>query len=209
MDPATFSAATRRSLHGVAELILAGPQYRLGGRIELRVVPDGFATIVEPDLRVTADGLVTPDRVLPLTGTYAELGRLAGVDAGALEEVYGGGSGVTAGEEIIVERSAAEYLLRCYILGDEALRRLGGADAPVLWPEHFDAAITLDEINYGVSPGDEYVAEPYAYVGPWRPREGAFWNAPFGAARPVRTLGDAAAITAFFVQGRELARGAS
>ena len=37
-------AATRRSLHGVAELVLAGPQYRATGRLRLGMVPGGFAT---------------------------------------------------------------------------------------------------------------------------------------------------------------------
>jgi hypothetical protein len=71
----------------------------------------------------------------------------------------------------------------------------------VLWPEHFDVAITLDEVNYGASPGDGYLGEPYAYVGPFEPREGEFWNAPFGAARPLRELDGE--ITAFFRAGRE------
>jgi hypothetical protein len=57
-------------------------------------------------------------------------------------------------------------------------------------------------VNYGVSPGDTHIAEPYAYVGPFTPREGEFWNAPFGAARPVADLGDAAAIKAFFTEGK-------
>ena len=41
------------------------------------------------------------------------------------------------------------------------------AGQPVLWPEHFDLAIDVDEVNYGVSPGDGYHGAPYAYVGPW------------------------------------------
>ena len=49
VDPSR-RAATRRSLHGVAELVLAGPQYRTSGSIELRVTPGGFATTVAPDL---------------------------------------------------------------------------------------------------------------------------------------------------------------
>ena len=31
--------ATRRSLHGVAELVIAGPQHRATGTIRLRVTP--------------------------------------------------------------------------------------------------------------------------------------------------------------------------
>jgi hypothetical protein len=50
-------AVTRRSLHGVAELILAGSQHRNGGGIRLRIVPGGFGTVNAPDLRVETDTL--------------------------------------------------------------------------------------------------------------------------------------------------------
>ena len=72
-----------------------------------------------------------------------------------------------------------------------------------MWPEHFDVAITIDDVNYGVSPGDEHIDEPYAYVGPHRPRTGPFWNKPFGAAHPLRQLPDADAVLAFFERGRD------
>ncbi len=73
-----------------------------------------------------------------------------------------------------------------------------------MWPEHFDVAFRLDDINFGVSPGDNHIDEPYAYVGPPTPRTGAFWNQPFGAARPMRELGhaDPAQVLAFFTEGR-------
>ena len=98
--------------------------------------------------------------------------------------------------------------------GDTALRRfvagLGTAEPagtvePVVWPEHLDVAITLDEVNYGVSPGDAYLPEPYAYVGPHRPRSGAFWNAPFGAARPVPRPPAVAPLLELFQRGHDLA----
>lgn len=44
-------ATTRRSLHAVAELVLAGPQYRDIGKLRLRVIPGGFATIGTPALQ--------------------------------------------------------------------------------------------------------------------------------------------------------------
>ena len=34
--------------------------------------------------------------------------------------------------------------------------------AAVLWPEHFDVGMTAAAINYGASPGDDHVADPYA-----------------------------------------------
>ena len=65
-----------------------------------------------------------------------------------------------------------------------------------LWPEHFDLAISSSEVNFGVSPGDEAITEPYAYVGPWAkplPGDAAFWNESFGAAvrrRDIATVDD-------------------
>ena len=73
----------------------------------------------------------------------------------------------------------------------------------MLWPEHFDIGISVDEVNYGVSPGDAHIGEPYAYVGPWSPREGAFWNTPFGAARTLTELPDVVAVSAFFHDGAQ------
>jgi hypothetical protein len=91
--------------------------------------------------------------------------------------------------------------LAWFARGDDALRWLAPGVEPVVWPEHFDVAVTLDEVNYGVSPGDGYLDEPYAYVGPHTSRAGAFWNAPFGAARPAAEL-DGDALRAFFADGR-------
>jgi len=202
-------AATRRSWHGVAELVLAGPQYRRSGTIRLRVVPGGFATVREPDLRVEGAELVAADR-LPLDGrTGADLAAAAGVDVGVPEGLYHDHSGVAADEALRVDPAAAAHLAACFAAGDAALRALAaaaGADAtPVLWPEHFDLGVTLDEVNYGLSPGDGYLGEPYAYVGPWKVRRGEFWNAQFGAARTVRELPTVEALTGFFTTGRERA----
>jgi hypothetical protein len=75
----------------------------------------------------------------------------------------------------------------------------------VLWPEHFDVGISVGEVNYGLSPGDAALPEPYAYVGPWTPRTGQFWNQPFGAARPLAALGDVGGVVAFLREGSERA----
>jgi len=208
LTPTPALAATRRALHGIAELVLAGPQYRAGGEIQLRVRPGGFGTVVEPSLRVDRSHLVVGNSAerVALTGrSYAELATAAGVEAGAPADLYSDGSGVQPGEPIVLDATAAETIQRAFADGDRALRLLAPDVEPVLWPEHFDVAITLREVNYGVSPGDGYLAEPYAYVGPHQPRRGSFWNAPFGAARRVAALGDADAILAFFREGRSRA----
>jgi hypothetical protein len=204
-DP-TDLATTRRTLHGVAELLLAGPQYRTGGLIRLRITPGGFGTVASPELRVDGGDLVAGGTRLPMVGrSYAELAEGVGVEAGAPSELYADGSGVDAGETVTLDPAATRTIVAAFALGDAALRELAPDAEPVLWPEHFDVGITVHEINYGVSPGDGYLAEPYAYVGPHHPRRGAFWNAPFGATRPVAALGDVAGALRFFREGRDRA----
>ena len=204
----TDLTATRQALHGVAELVVAGPQYRQSGTIRMRVVPGGFATIAEPDVRVDGAYLVADGVRVPLANTtIADLATEAGVRVGAPEGVYDDGSGADPGDEIDVDATAAAYLADCLAIGDAALRRLEPAETPVLWPEHFDLGITAHEINFGVSLGDSWFAEPYAYVAPWQPRSGDFWTtAPFGAAVPLRDRGDVDSLTAFFAEGSERAR---
>ena len=82
------------------------------------------------------------------------------------------------------------------------LRTFAPDEEPVLWPEHFDLGVAVDEVNYGASPGDAGHAAPYAYVGPWAPRQGPFWNVSFGALRPATELPDAEAVASFFADGR-------
>ena len=99
----------------------------------------------------------------------------------------------------------AEHLLAAGVPGDRP-------SAVVLWPEHFDVGITAGAINYGASPGDDHVADPYVYVGPHDgppPGDPAFWNAPFGAARTCRQIGTVAEAAAFFRDGRARAQAAT
>jgi hypothetical protein len=200
---------TRRSLHAVAELVLAGPQHRRTGEIRLVVTPTGFRTFGEPVLAVDGTDLVFPGGRVAIAGqTCAALAGAAGVDAGAPESLYGDGSGVGPDEVLAVDRAEALWLEDCWAAGDEALRHLAPREPAILWPEHFDVGILLDGISFGVSPGDTSLAEPYAYVGPPAPRPDPFWNYPFGAARTMRELddGDPDAVLAFFADGRERAR---
>jgi hypothetical protein len=196
--------ATRRALHGVAESVIAGPQHRSDGTIRLKVTPGGFAGVTS-GLRVQGTDLVGPAGRWPLRGTLRELAAAAGVTGGPPEGLYADSSGVDLDEPLAVDAGAAELLEAWFARGDAALRAFAPESAPVLWPEHFDLAITLDEVNFGVSPGDAGHPGPYAYVGPWEPRAGEFWNAPFGALRPATQLPDAAAVAAFFSEGRHRA----
>ncbi|HVV07665.1 hypothetical protein [Amycolatopsis sp.] len=191
---------TRRALHGVAELVLAGPQYRATGSIRLRITPGGFATTEEPRVMVVVDQLVAGERRVPLDG--ATCARLH-PDAGAPAGLYSDGSGVASGETLSVDAAEALVIMAGFSDGDAALRLFAPGAEPVLWPEHFDLAITVDEVDYGISAGDSHLPEPYAYVGPHRPRRGEFWNAPFGATRPLRELAGVEGILEFLRRGRD------
>ena len=198
-------AATRRSLHAVAELVLAGPQYRAIGKLRLRVIPGGFATIGTPELQAVGTEVTsTGGAAVAINGqTPRAIGSDLGVTAGRPEGAYDGGSEVGLDEMLTIQAGQAAVIMGALSLGHDALTAFAPAQTPILWPEHFDVAIRVQDANFGVSSGDGLIEEPYAYVGVSRPPAGdAFWNAPFGAAVPLTELTDAAAVTAFFGEGR-------
>ena len=202
-------AVTRRSLHGVAELVLAGPQYRATGKLRLGVVPGGFATILTPRLRVDGSRVAGADGVTVAIGgrTPRALAVELGVAAGRPEGMYEGGSGVNPDETLALDADQADVIIGALAAGPDALIAFAADESPVLWPEHFDVAVRVHDMNFGVSPGDGFIEEPYAYVGVASPPAGdLFWNAPFGAAVPLRELPDASAAAGFFAAGRERAR---
>jgi hypothetical protein len=193
--------ATRRSLHAVAERLLAGPQYREHGEIRLQVTPGGFGQFAGP-LRVEGTDIVGASGRVPLRGRIGDIAALLGVEAGEPANLYSEHAQFGTDDELTVDPAAAALLLGWFARGDGAMRRFAPSEEPILWPEHFDLGISLDEVNYGVSPGDGSHSLPYAYVGPWTPREGEFWNASFGADRPSHELPDTDAVVAFFAAGR-------
>lgn len=195
-------AATRRTLHGVGEMLIAGPQYRDKGTIKLRVIEGGF-TAFEQGPTVQFDELIVGDaRYAIANTTYRGLAESAGIQLRELSDVYGGGPQIDPGEELITHKDSAATICGALWAGQQALEAFGETQTPILWPEHFDVGITIDEVNYGVSPGDGFCDGPYAYVGPHEARSGEFWNAPFGAFQPILDVGNVEAIAAFFVTGR-------
>jgi hypothetical protein len=203
-------AETRRSWHGAAELLLAGPQHALSGTIRLRPTPGGFGTVTLPDLRVEGATLVHPHGRAELDGrTPIDVAEELGLATTTLDDVYSDGSGVLVTDVLRIDVADAVVLATALEVGDAALRRLASEvhleEEPVLWPEHLDVALVHDEVNYGVSLGDASSSAPYAYVGPWAPRRGDFWTAPFGAARRIDELGGVDEVAAFFAEGRERA----
>lgn len=194
---------TRHSLHAVAEHILAAQQYDACARIALAAAPGGFSTCFEPALAVVGTRLTGPFDPIDLDGiTVREACSRAGLGLIDLGSVYADGASYGPDEVLALDAAAAELLAASWAAGDVALRLVAPDATPILWPEHFDVGVTVDEVNLGVSPGDAYLAVPYAYVGPWTvPPADGFFNAPFGAARPVSDFAGPDAIAAFFAEG--------
>ncbi|WP_228001410.1 hypothetical protein [Nocardia australiensis] len=203
MDDATYRM-TRLALHAAGELLIAGPQYRNFGTIRLRPVPGGFGGVRWPVSVIGTDLLSARMRV-PLAGTYREVAAAAGFEPEAPTGVYQDTTGVDPDDAIGIDAAAATVIADWFALGDSALRCLAADVTPVLWPEHFDLSSTIGEVNFGVSPGDDAHSGPYAYVGPWTARTGAFWNVSFGALRARDEVNTTAGLLAFFEEGRALA----
>lgn len=217
--------ATRDALHRLAEHVLAASRYAATGHIGLVPAPGGFATppfrspklgaestvlaVDLDELVVTRDGQQRRTRI----HTVAQAAEFAGVQPGAPEQVYRPATPLALDEPLQIDREAARLLADWYQLGAHALAAFAAAvpdDEPTpaqLWPEHFDLGITAARINYGVSPGDAAIPEPYLYIGPFdTPPPDEFWNAPFGAALGHREVASVEAAGAFFHAGRDRVR---
>ena len=191
---------TRRSLHGIAELVLAGPQYDTCQSIRLQVTPGGFGTVADPDLRVDGLDLVSPTARLPLGGTFARLARAAGVEARALRDVYADGPAApprtrwwsTPTPPWWSWTRSPAVTPPCAHSPRTSSRCSGPSTS--MSGSHSPRSTT-------VSPRRRPRAEPSAYVGPWAKREGAFWNQDFGAMRLLREIPDVDSLVAFFHDG--------
>ena len=202
--------ATRRQLHGIAESFIAGPQYRAAGTIRLAVRPDGFTGTAVP-IAVCGTRLEWTDGDVALAGPVREIVAASGVDFGAPpSDMYHPVAPLGIDAVLDLDADAAQALSRSLYAGGAAVKAAFPEGHPVLWPEHFDVAVTDDQVNYGVSAGDDGHPLPYAYVGPWdfaaNPRTGPFWNAPFGALYPLDLSADGDPLTAdiaeFFRRGQ-------
>ena len=210
---------TRLALQSVAEHVLAAALHAATGHIGLRATPGGFGTpwIDGPEsrrrLRVEGTDLVVDDadhpRRAPLT-TVGAAAALAGIEPGAPLEVYTPATPLVPDAPLSLDPAAAHLLADWYALVDDALGRLSAEAGPdrattvQLWPEHFDLATSIGEVNYGGSPGDAGHDQPYLYVGPWSPPtpDGGYWNESFGASLAVDQVPDVEAALAFFRRGR-------
>ncbi len=214
----TDLAATRLSLHAVAEHVLAAALHAATGKIGLRRTPGGFGTPWFPGptgserrLSVVGVELLVEDadgeRSQPLT-TVRSAAAFADVEPGGPSGVYSLSTPLEPDVPLAIDAVAADQIGWWFALVDEALARFAAEiadDDPAtvqLWPEHFDLATSAAEVNYGGSPGDAGIGEPYLYVGPWTPREGPFWDQPWGASRLATEIPDVEAAVAFLHEGR-------
>ena len=213
--------STRDALHTLAEHVIAPARYSATGRIGLRTAPGGFGTppfqgptgdrqvlVRQTELVLRADGR---ERVEPIT-TVRAAAAFIGIEPGAPADVYQPNTPLEVDRPLHVDPAYAHEIAEWFTVGNEALEQLRSDLAEAdpseiqLWPEHFDLASTIDEVNYGASPGDTEHPIPYLYVGPFEERQGPFFNEPFGASLSRERVPDVAAALAFFLQGRDLTR---
>jgi hypothetical protein len=155
-------------------------------------------------LEVRGTDFVSPNGSVPLVGPVSAIA--ADLDPGPPDGVYVIVDPLPADAVLNLDVAAADWIHRSHYAGGHAIKHVLPDQHPVLWPEHFDVAATEDEVNYGVSAGDDYHPTPYAYVGPRTQRTGPFWNAPFGALYPLNRAHDVDVLTShisdFFERGR-------
>lgn len=202
--------------------MLGAARFAVAGHVGLVPAPGGFATPpFGPEPTVLAVDL--DDLVVNRAGqqhrtrihTVAQAAAFAGIKPGLAEQAYRPATPLEPDAALHIDREAARLLAAWYQLGAQALAAFAAAvpnDEPTpaqLWPEHFDLAITAARINYGASPGDALIGEPYLYVGPFDGPSGGddeFWNAPFGAVLGHREASSVEAAVEFFHDRRSRAR---
>jgi hypothetical protein len=223
--------ATRDGLHRLAEHVIAPARYHVDRHISLLATPGGFGTPTFGDgERVRVDGV---ELVHERPGTSTRVGittlsvaaQFIGVALGAPADVYRPNTSCDPDAPLGVDAEAAGVLAAWLELGDSVLGELRDTystqnpTSTVLWPEHFDLACRLGDdaagtgADYGASPGDDVIAEPYFYVAPADAarRVGRLGTRPWGSAITYSELaaaGDAkGAAVDFLLEGAALLLG--
>jgi hypothetical protein len=190
-------------LHTLAEWVLAPARQRVDGHIGLRPTPGGFGT---PEFGAGEQVRVEGTRLLHRVGedeqslaitTVRDAAEFVDLAPCTATDVYAPQTACDPDNVLVVDPDAAAGIATWYAFGEEQLEQLCAQlphppPAPVqLWPEHFDLATAAGDeargmrANFGASPGDAAIPEPYLYVGPWdraRSRRGLLAAYPFGAA---------------------------
>lgn len=172
------------------------------GEIALRVTDDGFATTAGPELRLAGNQIVIgTGRWVPARGTFADVAAALGVTFGRPDLGYPDGSGAVPDDVIILDPTHLHLLLTWFSRSAAALRLLAPDQQPILWPEHFDVAVVIDNHSYGSSPGDDTYPGPYAYVSTPAGDGSPFFNVSFGALRPAEELTSVEDLVVFWREG--------
>lgn len=215
MEVATL-VRTRLALHSLAVHLLAGDLWNRTGKVGLRRTPGGFG---QPETleggtrhRLRVDGT----RLVVLEGeserweelsSPAAAATFAGARLGAPTDAFTPDSVLDPEASLAVDPEAASALADWFELVEAALEEVRRRHAelaptiPQLWPEHFDLAFSMSEVNFGGSPGDAAHDEPYLYVGPWSPRGGPEWNEPWGMSLLASEVGGRSDAVDFFETG--------
>ena len=97
-----------------------------------------------------------------LAGPVSAVAQASGLDIGPPAEVYESVAALSPDTILHADADAADAIYRSLYAGGFAINAVLPEGHPVLWPEHFDVAATADEVNYGVSAGDDFHELPYA-----------------------------------------------
>lgn len=163
---------TRLALHALAEQVVSPLRVQLtGNEIALQARPGGFGT---PDLPGGGWAGVSGMDVVRADGAQEAVTSLRAAAAFVGLERFE----ALSDDQVIIDLEAALALAAVFAGAWADLEAFAPGAEIHLWPEHFDVAIELDDVTYGVSPGDESHGRPYAYVAPWSPPPpGELWNA--------------------------------
>jgi hypothetical protein len=194
-------APTRDALHALSEHVLAALYYGAAKHIGLRPTPRGLGTPVFGDHeRARVDGTFLvherggSERRTDIT-TLRAAASFLDIPLGA-PGVYAPATSRDPDAPLGVDHDAVLALGDWYALVGALLvdikseyPELPSTEAQI-WPEHFDIACEIGNAdagtraNFGGSPGDGVIPEPYLYVGPWEPsrRTGVLGRYPFGGA---------------------------
>jgi hypothetical protein len=170
-------------LHALAEQVLSAKYFDATKHIGLRPTPRGIGTPVFGDHeRVRVDGTLLvheragTERRTEIT-TLREAAEFLGVPLGA-PGIYPPATVLGADVALDIDHDSVLALGDWYALVAALLvdMRTEYAELPStetqIWPEHFDIACEIGSVdagtraNFGGSPGDALIPEPYLYVGP-------------------------------------------
>lgn len=197
---------TREAMRRLACYVLAPARKAANGKIGLRYTYGGFGTPffgADEQLRVEGTSLIRQRGESAEGITVTSLAAAAAFAEVTLSDDPGVGPDLPGlgdpDADLPVVASAAARLGDWYGFSASVLEafraELNAAGRTCsrvqIWPEHFDMGCNIEGVNFGCSPGDAHITEPYVYVGPWNTEglpAGDFWNVSFGAVLPYKEL---------------------